>query len=71
MADTESRQSETSKEFARQAQGSSDNLFREVFGFMRENKKWWLTPIIVGLLIVGAIVVLGGTAMAPFIYATF
>ena len=32
------------------------------------NKKWWLTPIILTLLLIGVLVVLSGTAVAPFIY---
>jgi hypothetical protein len=41
-------------------------------GFVRElNKKWWLTPIILVLLVVGLLVMLGGTSAAPFIYTLF
>jgi hypothetical protein len=43
----------------------------ELWGFMRNNKKWWLLPIVVTLLIFGLLVVLSGTGLAPFIYTLF
>jgi len=46
-------------------------LLAEVVGFLRHNKKWWLTPIIVALLLMGILVALGGSAVAPFIYTLF
>jgi hypothetical protein len=72
MANPErSRGSEGSNEFLQKSQGGSDNLFSEMFGFLRHSKKWWLMPIVLGLVLVGILIVLGGTAVAPFIYATF
>ena len=47
------------------------NVAREFLDFLVENKKWWLAPIIVSLLLLGILVVLGGTAAAPFIYTLF
>ncbi|WP_417912141.1 DUF5989 family protein [Candidatus Electronema sp. TJ] len=47
-------------------------LIRELWGFMRERKKFWLTPIIFVILILGALIVLSqGSAVAPFIYTLF
>lgn len=44
----------------------------ELWGFMRERKKWWLLPVIVVMLIVGTLLVLAqGSALAPFIYTIF
>jgi hypothetical protein len=43
----------------------------ELVDFLRDNKKWWLIPIVVALLLIGLLVLLGGTAMAPFIYTLF
>ena len=40
-------------------------------GFLKANKKWWLAPIIISILLLGLLVVLGGTAAAPFIYTLF
>ncbi len=47
-------------------------LIRELWAFMRVRKKYWLLPIVVILLVVGALVVLTqGSAIAPFIYTLF
>ena len=39
--------------------------------FLGETKMWWLTPIVIALLAIGLLVLLGGTAAAPFIYTIF
>jgi hypothetical protein len=45
---------------------------REIWDFMKVRKKWWLTPIIVVLLLLSLVLVLAhGSAIAPFIYAIF
>ncbi len=46
-------------------------LLAELWGFMKDNKKWWLLPLIIALLIFGLLVVLAGTGLAPFIYTLF
>ena len=43
----------------------------EFWVFLRHNKKWWLLPIIVCLLVFGVLLILGGTGIAPFIYTLF
>ena len=60
-----------SSEFVRQAEGASPGLVREFWGLLRDNKKWWLTPVVVALILMGALVILSGTAVAPFIYTLF
>jgi hypothetical protein len=48
------------------------SIIAEFWAFIRERKKYWLAPIIVILFLMGAlIVVAGGSAIAPFIYALF
>ncbi|CAK8723319.1 SxtK [Candidatus Electronema halotolerans] len=48
------------------------DLLKELWGFLRERKKFWLTPIILVILILGALIVLSqGSAVAPFIYTLF
>jgi uncharacterized protein DUF5989 len=45
---------------------------REVWDFLRVRKKWWLGPIVLVLVLFGALVVLTqGSAIAPFIYTIF
>jgi len=72
MADSaRSKQSQGRSDFVAGGEGGSDNVVGEMLGFLRSSKKWWLAPILVGLLLIGLGLVLGGTAAAPFIYATF
>jgi hypothetical protein len=45
---------------------------RELLRFVWRGKSWWLTPIVVVLLLLtGVVVVLEGSALAPFIYTLF
>ena len=47
-------------------------LFREIWAFLRERKKWWLLPILIVLVLVSALLVFAQTsALAPFIYTIF
>jgi hypothetical protein len=71
MSGTEPTRDAGGKTFAEQAEGKSAGLLSELWGLLRENKKWWLIPVIAALVVVGLIVVLGGTAIAPFIYTLF
>ncbi len=59
------------RNFARKAAAKQTGFLHEFWLFLRENKKWWLTPLLVILLAFGVLVVLGGTAIAPFIYTLF
>jgi len=48
------------------------SLVSELWAFMRIRKKWWLLPIIVVMVMVGALLVFAqGSALAPFIYTIF
>jgi len=48
------------------------SFFKEFLQFLMERKKFWLVPILLFLLIFGALfVVTQGTAVAPFIYTIF
>ena len=45
---------------------------KDFWGFMRERKKFWLAPIMVVMILLGALIVLAqGSAVAPFIYTLF
>ena len=63
--------SDNQTNFAQQARRQRSGLVAELVDFLRNNKKWWLTPIVLVLLIVGALIMLSGTAAAPFIYTLF
>ena len=43
----------------------------DFFDFIKSNKAWWITPIIVVLLVIGVLMILTGTAATPFIYSLF
>jgi len=48
------------------------DIFKDLWLFMKERKKFWLLPIIIILLLLGALIVFGsGSAIAPFIYTLF
>jgi len=48
------------------------DFFADLFAFLCGNVKWWLTPIVVVLLLVGILLVVAeGSALAPFIYTVF
>ena len=57
--------------FADEAGLESPGLLREFLAFLRYNTKWWLLPIVAVLLLLSVLVMLGGTAFAPFIYTLF
>jgi hypothetical protein len=47
-------------------------FLKDIWLYFRERKKVWLAPVIILLLIIGAIIVYGATsAVAPFIYTLF
>lgn len=48
------------------------SLTKELWAWMRVRKKWWLLPILLIMLLMGALIVFAeGSALAPFIYAIF
>jgi len=47
-------------------------LLKDLWGFMKERKKFWLAPIIFIMVLFGALIILTqGSAIAPFIYTLF
>jgi len=48
------------------------SILKEFWGFLKIRKKWWLTPIVIFLLLLGSLIVFTqGSAVAPFIYTLF
>jgi hypothetical protein len=48
------------------------SILAEFWDFLKHRKKWWLTPIVVVLVLLGALIVVSqGSAVAPFIYTLF
>ena len=62
----------TTKKCIEEPAMSKIQVFSELWEFMRHNKKYWLAPIVITLVLVGALLVLAkGSAIAPFIYTLF
>lgn len=59
------------QDFMDESEQPKMGIIREFFDFLRYNAKWWLTPIVVILLLMGILIVMGGTSFAPFIYTLF
>jgi hypothetical protein len=53
------------------AQSRDVGFLRELWGFLKSTRKWWLLPIIVVIVLFGLLVFLSGTGVAPFIYTLF
>ncbi|MFH0980804.1 MAG: DUF5989 family protein [Planctomycetota bacterium] len=48
------------------------SLLREFVAFIRHEKKWWMIPLVVVLLLVGALILFAGSSpLAPFVYPLF
>jgi hypothetical protein len=61
----------SASEFERTAQKQSGSLVGDFWSFLRHNKKWWLLPIVAVLFLLALLVLLSGSAAAPFIYTLF
>ncbi len=58
-------------EFEKSGDEKDIGLFGEFVGLMKQNKKYWLIPLVLILLLLGVLIILGSTAVAPFIYPLF
>lgn len=58
-------------EFQKYSKGARNTLITEFWFFLKHNKKWWLLPILIVLFILGVLIFLGDTGLAPFIYPLF
>ena len=62
---------EKKKAFEEANQTDQTSLLRELYQMLKHNKKFWMIPLIAGLLLFGLLVILGSTGAAPFIYTLF
>ena len=60
-----------SEDFRREAEGPQAGLVREFWEFLKHNKKWWLAPIVIVILVIGLLVVLSGSGVGAFMYTIF
>ena len=57
--------------FTRESERGRVGLVAEFWDFLKHNKKWWLLPILVVMLLIGVLVVLGSSGAGAFIYPLF
>ena len=55
-------------EFEQAADDGRTSIVTEFIYFLKENKKWWLAPILLVIGMVGLLVVLGGSGAAPTLF---
>ncbi len=48
------------------------SILKEFWDFLKVRKKWWLTPIVLVMILLGALMIFSqGSALSPFIYTLF
>jgi hypothetical protein len=57
--------------FEQQAKTARQGMIVQYFQFLREHSKWYLVPIILALIVLGALVFMAGSSVAPFVYTMF
>jgi hypothetical protein len=65
------KKGEAEIDFAAANEGEQMGLVREFIEFLKYNKKYWMIPLLLSLLGLGALILAGGSAAAPFIYTLF
>ena len=71
MTDATEEKNKGKDDFLQAAQEEERGLISEFVMFMAENKMWWMTPILVVFGLLGILLILGATGVAPFIYTLF
>ena len=71
MSDKSPHTEDVAEELERLAEEPSLGVVREFVSFLRHNKRWWLIPILLGLLLLGFLLFAGSSPVAPFIYTLF
>lgn len=63
--------SEQKSEFEKAGEDSQQSFLAEFVEFLKYNKKWWLLPILLVMLLMFSLMILTASPAAPFIYALF
>lgn len=63
-----SASNQAANDFANQAKTAAPSIITEFIDFLRDYRVWWLTPLIIVLVLLGGLAFLSETALAPFIY---
>jgi len=62
------RPASAASQFEQQAEQQDPGLLVEFWDFLRYNGKWWMTPILIVLFLVAALLVLNALGLSPFVY---
>jgi len=71
QSNTEPQSGAQAPDFRELAGRRRAGLVAEFWDFLMHNKKWWLLPVVLVLLLLGGLILVSGTAWAPFIYTLF
>jgi hypothetical protein len=71
MPDPENQNKDKNDEFEKASQKKQGNLLSEFMGFLKQNRKFWLLPLILVMLALAALLILSSSFAAPFIYTLF
>jgi hypothetical protein len=67
----EGQSQDLASQFEEEATAARTGLIGEFVDFLKDNKKWWLLPLLIVFLLVALLTVLGSSPVAPFIYTLF
>ncbi len=71
VTDAKKPSDDKAQELADLAGQRQPGLLSELYGLLRQTRKWWLAPIIAVMLLIGLVAVLSSSAVAPLIYTLF
>lgn len=71
MSEEENKAGKKPNRFAEVGEEKQAGMVSEFIGFIKENKKFWMVPILIILFLLGLLVLASGTSLAPFIYTLF
>lgn len=71
MKPDEKHTSSQSNDFIREGQSARTSFLSDFIHLLKENRKWWMLPLVLMLLVFGTLMILASTGAAPFIYTLF
>ncbi|MFT7536692.1 MAG: hypothetical protein ACI85K_002646 [Hyphomicrobiaceae bacterium] len=71
MSEDDTSERDGAAEFAAAGQAKERGLFGKLVSFMAETRSWWVLPLLIAVALLGLILMLGATGVAPFIYSHF
>jgi hypothetical protein len=64
-------ETKTESSFQKASEQKQAGLLAEFWFMLKTNKKYWMAPLIIAILLLGVLIILGGSSVAPFIYTLF